>query len=157
VERYEVVHTSAERTFELRQRILRPHQAIEDMAWEGDEHPDTAHLCVFGADDRVVGTASVRREAPPWEPDVFPSWRLRGMATDPAWRNRGIGTVLLTTVIDHVAYYGGGLLWCNARLGAISLYRRGGLVIRGEPWNEPLIGPHVTMERTVDARTRIQA
>jgi predicted GNAT family N-acyltransferase len=48
-------------------------------------------------------------------------------------------------VTDH----GGGLLWCNARVPAINLYRRGGFVEHGEMWEDPDIGPHVVMWRLV--------
>ena len=143
-----VVRTSPAETFELRRRVLRPHRTLAAMALAGDELPDTAHFCVI-VEDRVVGTVNVRREAPPWDANRFPAWRLRGMATDPTWRRRGIGTALLNSVLDHVASEGGGLLWCNSRLEAVDLYRRGGLETRGDQWEDPELGPHVAMSRSV--------
>lgn len=150
MEHFEVARVSAERTFELRRSILRPHQSIDEMALKGDQDPETAHLCVFDGEVRAIGTASVRLEAPPWVAEYDRTWRLRGMATDPTWRSRGIGTALLTAVIDHVASHGGGLLWCNARLGAVGFYGRRGMIVRGEARDELSIGPHVAMARLVD-------
>ena len=72
------------------------------------------------------------------------------MATAEGRRNQGIGTALLAEVIGHVRDRGGGLLWCNARMPALSFYRRAGFATRGEPWVDPDIGPHVAIERTVD-------
>jgi len=71
------------------------------------------------------------------------------MATAPEWRRRGVGSALLAAVIDHVATNGGGLLWCNARLGALGFYERAGFQARGDAWEEPVIGPHVAMWRFV--------
>jgi len=144
-----VERVEASRTFALRQQVLRPHQRIADMALPGDDDPDTGHFAAL-VDGEVVGTASVRREPPPW-PAVETAWRLRGMATAPAWRNRGVGAAVLAAVIDHVRSHGGGLLWCNARTPALPFYLRAGFVTRGDPWVEPEIGPHVAMERHVDA------
>jgi GNAT superfamily N-acetyltransferase len=123
------------------------------MALSGDDDPDTAHFCAFDGTDRLVGTGSVRREPPEWEPTSARAWRLRGMATEPDARSMGVGTAVLTAVIDHVAGAGGGLLWCHARTPAVEFYRRGGLVTRGEAWLDPVIGPHIAMSRQIEARS----
>ena len=132
----------------LRQRVLRPHETLEQLVLAGDDDPDSGHFVVL-EDGEVVGTGSVRREPPPWKTDG-PAWRLRGMATAEGRRSRGIGTAVLTAVVAHVHERGGGLLWCNARLPAVRFYERGGFVTRGDSWEDPVIGPHIVMERTVD-------
>jgi GNAT superfamily N-acetyltransferase len=71
------------------------------------------------------------------------------MATAEDRRREGVGTALLATVIDHVREHGGGLLWCNARAPAVSLYQRAGFTTRGESWDVPHIGPHIAMEMLV--------
>jgi ribosomal protein S18 acetylase RimI-like enzyme len=68
------------------------------------------------------------------------------MATEEAWRSRGIGSAVLAAVLDHVAERGGRVLWCNARLGAVAFYERAGFRRVGEEWDEPYIGPHVGMQ-----------
>ncbi|MDT3445366.1 MULTISPECIES: GNAT family N-acetyltransferase [unclassified Pseudofrankia] len=136
----------AEVTLPLRQRVLRPHQAVHDVVFPGDDEPDSAHVVAVLADGTVVGTVSVMREEAPWG---AAGWRLRGMATDEAMRGLGIGSRLLAAAVDHVRGHGGGLLWCNARVRAVPFYERGGLRTRGEPWEEPRIGPHVVMWRDV--------
>jgi len=50
-----------------------------------------------------------------------------------------------------VSSRGGGLLWCNARVPAVAFYERAGFEVRGEPWDEPHIGPHVAMLRRVSS------
>ncbi len=143
-----VERVEASVTFPLRQQVLRPHQTFEQLALPSDDDPDTRHFAVFD-DGEVVATGSVRREAPPWAPEEAGAWRVRGMATAPARRNRGVGAAVLAAVVDHVRSRGGGLVWCNARTPALSFYRRAGFVTRGDEWEDPEIGPHVAMERRV--------
>ncbi len=71
------------------------------------------------------------------------------MATREDLRRLGIGGAVLEAAISHAAEHGGGLLWCNARVPAVTLYLRAGFVEDGEAWIDPVIGPHVVMWRTV--------
>jgi GNAT superfamily N-acetyltransferase len=137
-------------TFSLRQAVLRPHQTPQELALPGDDDPASAHFAAFDTQGAVIATASVRRETPHWHPTERRGWRLRGMATEARWRNRGLGAALVVEVIGHVSAEGGGLLWCHARTPALEFYRRSGFVTWGEPWIEPQIGPHVVMWRLVD-------
>jgi GNAT superfamily N-acetyltransferase len=136
-------------TFPLRQRVLRTHERIEQLALAGDDNPDTRHVAALTATGEVVGTANVRRDGPPWDPDAEGAWRLRGMATSEELRGRGIGSRLLDAVLTHVASRGGGLVWCFARSPAVRFYERAGFVTRGEPWVDPDLGPHVAMWQKV--------
>ncbi|HEY1634824.1 MAG TPA: GNAT family N-acetyltransferase [Acidimicrobiales bacterium] len=138
-------------TFPLRQRVLRPHESIYQLALPGDEKPDACHLAARTARGEVVGTATVRREPPHWDPNTMCGWRLRGMATSDHLRGRGIGARVLDAVLAHVASHGGGLLWCNARVPARTFYERAGFVTLGEPWIDPDIGPHAAMWRRVES------
>jgi len=147
-----VERAAAEETLAVRQRVLRPHQKVEDVALPGDDDPDAGHFVARMDDGTVVSTATVRREAPSWDPGHRPAWRLRGMATEEAARGQGIGGHVMTAVVGHVRAHGGGLLWCNARLPAVPFYERAGLATRGEPWEEAHIGPHVAMWKEVAAR-----
>lgn len=149
-----VMSVAAEVTFPLRQRILRPHETLEQLALRGDDAPDAGHFAAFDETGEVVGTATVRRTAPPWDPADDRAWRLRGMATAEGMRSRGVGGRVLAAVIDHVAANGGGLLWCNARTPAVEFYRRAGFETRGDEWLDAVIGPHVAMLRWVDPRQR---
>ncbi|HUZ19758.1 MAG TPA: GNAT family N-acetyltransferase [Acidimicrobiales bacterium] len=139
-------------TWALRQAVLRPHQSVEQVGLADEGGELVAFAAVDPASEEVVSTATLRREAPPFDATAFPdapAWRLRGMATREDRRRAGIGGRVLSAAIEHVATSGGGLLWCNARLPAHALYERAGLVMIGEAWDEPDIGPHVVMWRLV--------
>jgi GNAT superfamily N-acetyltransferase len=124
------------------------------MALPDDDHPLTGAFAAIDADHEVVGCVRVAPEAPPRDvvragDEAGPFWRLRGMATRSDLRNAGIGTQVLGRAIAYVADQGGGLLWCNARVPALGLYRRAGFMEHGAVWEEPEIGPHIIMWRMV--------
>jgi len=145
--RVTVRRVAPEATYDLRHRILRLHEAPEDLHDPADADPRSGFFAAQTDDGATVGTAVVFLEAPPWDPDAVGAWRLRGMATEEGWRSRGIGARVLDAVVDHAIGAGGRLLWCNARLPAVRFYERAGFVRVGEVWDEPFIGPHVAMQR----------
>ena len=140
--------------------MLRPGATEEDAAYPTDTDPDTAHVAARTEAAQVaapktdpvavMAVGTVLREAPPWEPQRSDGWRIRGMATRPDARRRGVGGLVLETLLDHVAARGGGIVWCNARVAAQHLYRRAGFVTRGPEFELPDIGAHRHMWRTVD-------
>lgn len=140
----------AHEVWELRHEVLRPHQGLDEVHFAQDQQPTTAHFCAEDSDGKIVCVASVWPEPPPWPVGATAAWRLRAMATAPAWRGRGVGGAVLRAAIDHIAASGGGLLWCNARLPAVGFYERAGLATFGDTWEEPVIGPHVAMWRLVE-------
>jgi ribosomal protein S18 acetylase RimI-like enzyme len=126
----------------LRQRILRPHQTLEQLA--AHEPPDAFAVGVFDSGDLIaVGFVA---------PDGGPgSWRIRGMATTPQARGRGAGTAVLDALAAHAIAQGATRLWCNARTPARSLYERAGFRIASDEFELPDIGPHFVMERNIAA------
>ena len=130
-------------TVALRRQVLRGGRPV---ALPGDSDP-AFHVGVYD-DGTLVGTGNVRVQPAPWQPSL-PAWRLRGMATAPEARGRGVGTLVLGALMAHARERGGGVLWCHARTPAQRFYERAGLVTRGEPWEDPEIGPHVLMWTTL--------
>jgi SAM-dependent methyltransferase/GNAT superfamily N-acetyltransferase len=127
----------------LRGEVLRAGQPADATVFAGDDEPDTLHLAVFDGGG-IVGVASVLREAFPPRPSAS-AWRIRGMASTPQTRGRGIGTALLARCERHAREHAAALLWCTARVRARSLYERGGMTVLGEPFDIPPIGEHYLM------------
>jgi GNAT superfamily N-acetyltransferase len=146
---YRIDRVPAELTYPLRRRVLRPHQTVESLRLPGDDHPATGTFAARTPDGEVVGTATVRAEPCPWRPDHAGAWRLRGMATAPEFRGRGVGALVLRAAIAHVTLHDGHLIWCNARIPARRFYEREGFAAEGDEWVDPQIGPHVRMWRPV--------
>lgn len=143
-----------EKTWALRQRVLRQGQPLEACRFPGDEAPGAFHLGSFDSRGAMVAVASFNPEAAPDGLDEVvlghgmppgASWRLRGMATAPEARGRGHGTALLRAGMQELARRGGRLLWCNARLSAAGFYEGLGLLRVGEAFDLPGIGAHVVM------------
>jgi GNAT superfamily N-acetyltransferase len=183
----DVVDVTVERvsladTLDLRWRVLRPHQRLEEVQLRGDEDPDTAFYAARDAVSHdVLATGSVQREAPPWAPharhgrdhagpdgaldvpaaarlaagsESANAWRLRAMATADGLRGQGLGRLVLDAIVDHVAALGGGVLWCGARIRAVQFYERAGFATLGDLYEEPDIGTHVLMWRLVGSSTQ---
>jgi len=136
----------------LRQRILRPHQRVEELVYAHDDDAATLHLGAF-AGDAMVGTATVHPEPMPGAgADPQGDWRLRGMATVPEMRRRGVGAALVRGCIAHVVAHGGCRLWCNARVSAAPFYAALAFSTIGLPFELKDIGPHYVMARVLGAR-----
>ena len=71
------------------------------------------------------------------------------MATRPEERGRGHGRALLDGLLERVGADGEALVWCNARVAALSFYRRAGFEPVGLPFDLPVIGEHRAMQRRV--------
>lgn len=153
---YTVTRVEVADTLALRQAVLRPYLTIDEVGLPDDEDPTTAAFAAVAGSGELLSVARVTREVAPFptpglESAGTPAWRLRGMATQPAARNQGLGSAVVRTVIAHVSAQGGGLLWCNARVPAVGLYRRAGFTTYGDEWLDPDIGPHIVMWRLVAA------
>jgi ribosomal protein S18 acetylase RimI-like enzyme len=122
----------------LRQAVLRPHQALGDLA--ASEPPGAFAVGAFGDGGELVAVGLV---GPDGEPG---SWRVRGMATAPDARGRGLGTAVLDALLEHATAHGARRVWCNARTPARSLYERAGFRAVSEEFELPDIGPHLVME-----------
>jgi len=74
------------------------------------------------------------------------SWRIRGMASAPESRGRGYGAAVLDALVAHARQRGATRIWCNARIGARTLYERAGFRVVSDVFELPEIGPHYVME-----------
>ena len=135
---------------ELRRSVLRPHQTRSGPL-PGDDIADAVHIGAFVDIFHLASTCFVYPDPCPWRPDERPAWHLRQMATHPEYRGQGAGSAVLRTVVDYIAATGGGLLWCNARVGAVGFYSAHGFQVHGDvhPRGDPPI-PHRYLWRHVE-------
>ena len=124
----------------LRRAVLRPHQTLAELA--AHEPADAFAVGAFDGDHLVA----VGFVVPEGEPGA---WRVRGMATAPAARGRGAGAAVLAALVEHAELSGAARVWANVRVGARSLYERGGFEVVSDEFELPEIGPHVVMSRLV--------
>ena len=145
-------------TLALRRAVLRPWltpaAARAIYAGAGEHfHVGARH------DGRVVSTAGFAVEAHPDYEQVFGAvhWRLRGMASDPAVRGRGLGGRVLEFGIEELSRrlaakgQASATLWCNGRTGAQAFYQRHGFAPIGDLFETPGTGLHFVFWRKVEA------
>lgn len=144
----EVRRVSAEEVRPLRRRVLRAGRPDASVEFESDDAEDAFHAGAF-VDGRLAAVATVVRRPPPDDPAEVRAWQVRGMATEPDARGRGLGGRLLERCLEHVERSGGELVWCNARIRAVAFYERHGFEREGDVFDIVDIGPHVRMRRRV--------
>ncbi len=129
----------------IRQAVLRPGQPPASTVYPNDDSPETWHAGAF-AGIRLVGIASVYREAAPGAPDVR-AYRLRGMAVLPDCQGQGCGRLLVEACVRYVAAQAAALLWCNGRVSALGFYTALGFQPVGDVFDLPFSGPHYVFIR----------
>jgi GNAT superfamily N-acetyltransferase len=126
-------------TVDLRHRVLRPGQPVDNITRDDDPTALQVGALVAG---EVLACANVRPGAPLWAAATTDCWRLRGVATDPAHRRQGLAGAVVTEACRLAAERGAALIWCNARLGALGLYEHLGWLPHGPVFELPDIGEH---------------
>jgi len=137
---FEVRAVDTAQTRPLRQRVLRPHESLEELA---SHEPPGVYAAGAFDDDELVAVGFVCPDGEPGE------WRVRGMATAPEHRGRGAGAAILAQLVGHARAQGATRVWCNARTSALSLYARAGFEPESDEFEIPGIGPHFVMARRV--------
>lgn len=142
-----IKHIDASETYELRQKILRPTQTLTDCQYPSDYKLHSFHLGAF-LHERLISIASFSSEA---EPSLQGNnhYRLRGMATIPAFRKQHAGRSLINHAETILKERQATVLWCNARITVADYYKRLGFLEHGEIFDIDPIGLHKLMYKTL--------
>jgi len=154
---YWVKFVQLETILKLRRRVLQPNQPA---VFPEDCQANTLHVAVFlpkRARSIFLGTpvccaSFVLTD----QVEGTPYYQLRGMATDPTWQRRGLGSRLLAwteeyfrdwmmSTLQTPAVY----LWCNAPVSAVPFYEKQGWRCTGDVFDIPGVGPHRRMDKHV--------
>ncbi|QBJ81676.1 GNAT family N-acetyltransferase [Bacillus subtilis] len=144
----EVKTISAEDTYEIRHRILRPHQSIEQCKYEEDHAKGSFHLGAF-FEGKLISIASFSPQNQPLITES-PAYRLRGMATLEGYRDQKGGSTLIKHAEEKLAENGVQAVWCNARSHVKGYYSKLGWEELGEPFEIPGIGTHIIMYKKLE-------
>ncbi len=143
----QIISIDAEKIRPLRHSELRQGQPFSTTSYLLDNDKNTFHMaCMFN--DQVVTCATFYPE----ETEKITSdnpYRLRGMATDANFRRKGFGRELMEASFQKLKLFKADILWCNARLVAISFYKSLGFKIIGEIFDIKDIGPHYYMYKKI--------
>lgn len=127
---FRISEITVEETRPLRQQVLRPGLPAASVTYAEDSKPGSFFLGFF-MDEKLVTVASFYPASNPLF-DKPIQYQLRGMATDPAYRNLQAGKRLMDYAICRLQELKADILWCNGRLVALSFYERLGFVAVGE-------------------------
>lgn len=132
----------------LRHKVLWPHIALEEECnIDIDLREDAIHLATFDA-ERIVSVGSLFQMDSP-KIDFAKQYRLRAMATDPAYRGQYAGKVLVEKALAILKEKEMDVLWCDAREIAVGFYESLGFVKLPEKYEIPKIGPHYFMYKVI--------
>lgn len=123
---------TVEEALPIRHCVLWPDKTMEECRVEDDESGE--HFGVY-IDNKLVCVASVFIiELVSTKPlnKKQKTARLRKFATIEEYQGKGIGSFVLTHIIDFLQQESIGLFWCDARENAISFYERFGMSKQGE-------------------------
>jgi len=112
---------SAQQALPIRQAVLWPNKPREFCQVAGD---NTARHYGVWVDGQLVCVASIYLEGN--------KARLRKFATLASHQGQGVGSALLSHMINELKALGVGYFWCDARTTAVAFYGRFGLVVEGE-------------------------
>ena len=125
---------------DLRFRILRKGQLRDSAHYVGiDTDKKTKFLGAF-YNEKLIGCATLQID-----PRNGCKYRIRGMAVESNFRNRGIGTKIVKKLQEYAKKKNTGI-WCNARIKAITMYERCGFKIISDVFEIENIGLHYDME-----------
>lgn len=111
----------------------------------GDHEDTTRHFGAFEEDRAVCCATFLLSE---WETE--PAWQLRGMATTPQLRGKGIGSALLRFAEQALREAAPvRRMWCNARTGAVTFYERHGWRTVSDEFLIQGVGPHYRMVKNL--------
>ena len=144
----EVVEVAKERGQGLRREVLRPWMTPVEFARAQTSLPGTIHAALI-SDNDVLAVGSVMPNPHPHDPQPN-DWRIRGMATREDQRGKGYGSQVLAFCEQKAREHGAKRLWCNARIGARTLYERAGMHVEGGQFEIDLIGSHYLMSKILN-------
>jgi GNAT superfamily N-acetyltransferase len=145
---WDVVAVSEETGRELRRAVLRPWITPEEFACAQTSPTGTIHAALI-LDGDVLAVGSVMPDPYPHDPHPG-DWRIRGMATREDQRGKGYGSQVLAFCELKAREHGAKRLWCNARVGALTLYERAGWQVESDEFEIELIGPHYLMSKILN-------
>jgi ribosomal protein S18 acetylase RimI-like enzyme len=105
----------------VRQAALWPDKPLAFSRVEGDE--DAQHFAYY-IQEKLVSVASLYTD----DTRV----RLRKFATLPSFQQRGIGSLLLSHIINEITQSGAHYFWCDARDSATVFYEKFGMKKEGD-------------------------
>lgn len=131
---------------QLRKEVLHPLGPLDRVQYPRDKDPMAVHIAIQAHNELVaVGSLLPEDEDENFSLSV---WRIRGMAVRSDLRGFGLGQIVLTEMFENLRALTEktkvvpSLVWCNARVEALNLYKKFGFEVLDEEFVIPGSGPH---------------
>ncbi len=131
----------AKDTISIRKEILRKNIPLP-VEFNGDFDEDTFHLGVYKNDFLIAVSSFMKVENEQFEGEQY---QLRGMATLTKFQGFGAGKLMMQKAFSILKELKIDYLWCNARVVAVSFYKKQGLETFGESFDIQYVGEHYVM------------
>ncbi len=129
---WEAARTDARR---IREAVFVREQGVPLELEMDDKDAHCAHALVHSAAGSALGTGR-----------LLPDGHVGRMAVLKEWRGKGVGALLLQTLVEHARQRGDACARLNAQAYAVGFYRRYGFEVSGAEFMEAGI-PHLPMRR----------
>lgn len=136
---------SAAECVDLRHRILRPGQPVENCIYVGDEAASSFHLAITDSNNKIICNGTFMQEGQIQFPQAELPYRLRGMATDTPFQKQGLGRMIIEAAEVELKKRNCDLLWFNGRTSAEGFYKKLGYSSLENIFDIALAGPHKIM------------
>ena len=143
----EINKVDAEKIRPLRHSELRKGQDYSTTSYLKDYEEGTFHMACI-VDDKIVTCATFYAEKS-MKVKSNNAYRLRGMATDSNFQRKGYARNLMVESFKELEKRDCDMVWCNARLVAVSFYESLGFKIKGDLFDIAEIGPHYYMYKEI--------
>lgn len=140
----EIKEIPASETRAIRSVILRPGQDLSTCIYPHDDDEETFHLAAYVNGNQACIVSFYKEQNPAFSASL--QYRFRGMATLEEYRNMGLASSLLTKAFARLRASNVDLVWCNARINALGLYKKLNMDICSEEFDIPGIGPHLLLK-----------
>jgi ribosomal-protein-alanine N-acetyltransferase len=143
----EINKVDAEKIRPLRHSELRKGQDFSTTSYLKDYEEGTFHMACI-VDDKIVTCATFYAQTS-IKIKSNKAYRLRGMATDSQFQRKGYARNLMIESFKELKKRNCDMVWCNARLVAVSFYESLGFKIKGDLFDIAEIGPHYYMYKEI--------
>ncbi|PKG80918.1 GNAT family N-acetyltransferase [Colwellia sp. 75C3] len=116
----EIRSISSDEALPIRHEVLWPNKPLQFCKVDGDE---TAKHYGAYLNDELVSVASIYMDGR--------VARLRKFATVVVFQGRGIGSKLITHILNELVNNGAESFWCDARATAVGFYKQFGMESQG--------------------------
>ena len=143
----EINKVDAEKIRPLRHSELRKGQDFSTTSYLKDYEEGTFHMACI-VDEGIVSCATFYAQTS-MKVKSDNAYRLRGMATDSNFQRQGYARNLMIESFKELKKRDCDMVWCNARLVAVSFYESLGFKIKGDLFDIAEIGPHYYMYKEI--------